>query len=106
MPNKLTQLINEEKPVIINPMTDGNEKIREQVEEELKDQDFEHGEHGLITAVRFVEFAGKKFRLERTDPHGFWSVKLSKGQVPSPLQGSFTSVEQASRAVQHYANSK
>ncbi len=103
--NKLTKLIREDA-VLENPTTDGNEKWREEVEEELKDQDFEHGEMGLITSIRHVKCKGSTFRLERKDPHGFWYVKPNRGQLPKELSGAFTSVDQATRVVEHYANSK
>lgn len=45
---------------------------------------------------------GNHINLKRTDPFGFWSVHYEKGQVPSNLQGNYTSAEEARQATLGY----
>lgn len=49
---------------------------------------------------------GNTVRVEARDPYGHWYVKWYKGAPPSSLDGSYTSAEQAIRAVQAYVGNE
>lgn len=42
--------------------------------------------------------------VRRTDPYGFWHCQYEKGAVPEELTGSFTSFDEAKKAVEIYFN--
>lgn len=66
--------------------------------------------------MQFEEFTGdkdlssdRKFVLDknvlhvrRTDPYGFWHCSYERGPVPEDLRGSYTSFDEAKRAVESY----
>lgn len=52
---------------------------------------------------RMVELkTGNKVFLRREDPFGFWYFSYERGKVPADLQGAFTTVSLAERALTHY----
>ena len=122
-PNKLTAMIDElidktttdekSKPrgpfkaEVVNPMTDGNQHLRE--------KDEEQGEHEEVTRVhsqsihsvtgtRHIRVGDKQFKLVRRDPYGFWYVTVSKGKVPMELRSAYTNVPDAEKTITQYVN--
>lgn len=56
---------------------------------------------------RFLEIDGNKIFFRYTDPYGFISLSIEKGQLPTVLKtASYTSLDQAYTAVQNYLNNK
>lgn len=56
---------------------------------------------------RYIDIGDNKIFLRFTDPFGFVSLSIEKGQLPSYLKtASFTSLDQAYVAVQNYLNNK
>lgn len=49
---------------------------------------------------------GNKIIFQRTDPYGFWTVHHERGQMPSKLNGHYTSYDRALVAVQAYLQEK
>jgi len=119
---KLTQLIDEgiaedqqspekipHKAVIVNPMTDGNEDLREDEPEGEKEiitrSSVTSGMTiGIATGIRHVTVGDRQFKFTRRDPFGFWYISTSKGRLPDSLTGVYTSVSEAEKAVTTYVN--
>lgn len=55
--------------------------------------------------VKFRTHDGQIFKLYCTDPYGFWYIKPIKGMTPEKLSGSYTSLNQAERALEGYMKS-
>jgi hypothetical protein len=56
---------------------------------------------------RELDIGGNKIYFRYTDPYGFISLAIDKGQLPTYLkQASFTSFDQALVAVKNYLNNK
>lgn len=51
---------------------------------------------GLRTEVPYLDNTAI---IEKKGPYGFWFVRLERGQNPKHFEGSFTSVEEAKKAV-------
>lgn len=99
--NKLTKLIME------NPMTDGNEHLRDPEEPiefivTIADQEKQAG----VTSVRVCTYGDKTFRLERRDPYGFWTIIPGQGQLPEKLKQRYTTQTDAARDLETYLRSK
>lgn len=45
---------------------------------------------------------GNQIFCEAGGPYGFWKVTYSKGVPPAKLRGTYTTFDQANRAVQNY----
>lgn len=52
--------------------------------------------------MHVIRIDHNKLILERTDPYGFWVIHYEKGQLPEKLKGSYTSYEEAKKAVTLY----
>jgi len=114
---KLTQMIEEQtnapvipnhplKAKVINPLSDGNQHLREVPEGEVEEITRTPGtkKYG-ITNHRLVEIGERRFRLNCHDPYGFWYIVPQTGGVlPDKLKGSFTSVLEAEKALTVYIN--
>ncbi len=59
------------------------------------------GDKDLSTDRKFV-LDKNVLHVRRTDPYGFWNCRYEKGDVPEELKGSFTSFDEAKRAVENY----
>ena len=55
--------------------------------------------------VKFRDYNGQVFKIYCIDPYGFWHIKPTKGETPLKLSGSYTSFNQAERALDGYMNS-
>lgn len=56
---------------------------------------------------RYLDIGDNKIYFRFTDPYGFISLSIEKGQLPTYLKtASFTSLDQAHTAVQNYLNNK
>lgn len=56
---------------------------------------------------RSIDIGGNTIYLRATDPYGFVTLSIEKGQLPSHLKtATFTSFEYARIAVQNYLNNK
>ena len=44
--------------------------------------------------------SGNKLICTRTDPYGFWSISFERGAVPNELKGSYTTFNNAMRAIE------
>ena len=44
-----------------------------------------------------------KFILKAINGEGLWSIHRDKGQIPAPLQGRYTSIAKAQRAIDGHA---
>lgn len=47
-----------------------------------------------------------KVRFEKRDPFGFWFISLEKGQFPEAMKGSYTSFDEATKAVKIWIHNK
>ena len=45
---------------------------------------------------------GNKIYLKKTDPFGFFKFNLERGQLPSWIQGEYTSITEAEKALDKY----
>lgn len=53
--------------------------------------------------VRVTEIDnGNSITATSTDPYGFWSLHLKKGQLPEKYRGSYTTFDQAEKAIAKY----
>ena len=116
MATKLTQIIDENiaedqanprvsvhLPKTVNPMTSGNEHLRDDGETVTRTPGAKDNE---ITGTRYVEIANRKFSLIRRNPYGFWYVQPEKGRTPRELSGVYTTVPDAEKAITVYINNK
>ena len=109
--SKLTQLIasqdsgavEEEKAVVTNPTTDGEQELLQEYTQEIESQD---GLDGVVNAFRRVKIGGSEFRLERRDPYGLWTVVPRHGTCPEALSGQYTNSTEAVKAIELYVNTK
>lgn len=53
---------------------------------------------------RTITYKGTTFNVFASDPYGLWTVKIPKKQTPVALQGSYTSLDEAEKAIILYAN--
>lgn len=87
---------------MINPLSDGNEHLREP-EEHIERHTIRPAEE-VVTATRFIEAEGKKWKIERKDPHGFWNI-ISPGRVVNPFKDrKYTTAKLCEHAIEHYTN--
>lgn len=56
--------------------------------------------------VRRVTAEGSDFLLEREGQSGFWHIRREHGQVPASLQGAYTDIQRAEKAIQVYLTNK
>jgi hypothetical protein len=56
--------------------------------------------------VRTYDVGNNKINITRHDPFGFWRISYQRGAVPSQLDGQYTSIEEARRAVEAYLAEK
>jgi hypothetical protein len=59
-----------------------------------------------IPNVRLYPVGNNVLRATRTDPYGFVSVSYERGQVPEELKGSYTSFEEARKAIVKYIDNR
>jgi hypothetical protein len=56
-----------------------------------------------VTSTREIPLDnGNTLYLKRTDPFGFFVFSLAKGNIPKWMQGNYTSLSEAQKAVQQY----
>lgn len=51
---------------------------------------------------RIFSVGKNKLRVKKSDPYGFWNCSYEKGITPEELSGSFTSFEEARKAIENY----
>jgi hypothetical protein len=56
--------------------------------------------------VREIPFLNNKARLKREDPFGFVYISYERGQVPEELKGSYTSFDEARKALGTYLQNR
>lgn len=55
---------------------------------------------GEVTSIREIIIEGERFEARCSDPYGLWKVKpLKGGALPKELEGTFTSLTEAEKAV-------
>lgn len=82
---KLTQMI--------NPMTDGNEHLRKESEDEE------------VFSTRLINQDDKTlFVVEAVNPEGHWRIVPTKGKLPEELKGKYTTQTVAKRTIEAYLN--
>ena len=59
------------------------------------------GDKDLATDRKFI-LDKNVLHVRRTDPFGFWHCSYEKGGMPEELQGSYTSFDEARKAVEGY----
>jgi hypothetical protein len=59
-----------------------------------------------LSLDRTFEVGNNVLHVKRSDPFGFWTCSYEKGPVPEVLSGSYTSFQEAEKAVLAYLNSK
>ncbi len=75
-----------------NPKTDGFIGEFEQLSEEQ-------------TGIRILETEdGKRFDVISEDPHGLFRIISKKGRLPERLEGHWTSLYLAEKAIERYLN--
>lgn len=105
--NKLTELIMEEKLVVENPTTDGNEHLRDQEEPlEFLVTIVDQEKQGGVTSLRICTYGSETYRLERKDPYGFWHIVSGKGALPEKLKQHYTSAELAAKDLELYLKTR
>jgi hypothetical protein len=56
-----------------------------------------------LRRTREVDFGdNNKLLVKCTDPYGFWSIHYQKGEVPQALQGTYTTFDEAMKAIKTY----
>jgi len=91
--HKLTEMIHSTPLTITNPRTDG-----ETVEEFDEDT---AGKRYITTTT------GQKFVAVSDMQFGLWTVKPAKGgHTPAQLQGRFTSISEAEKAIHNYIRNR
>lgn len=53
---------------------------------------------------RQVEEGGRTFLVKPVDPFGFWYISLPKGKTPNDLNGAYTSLLEAEKAIKNYVD--
>lgn len=56
--------------------------------------------------VRIRDVGNNKIRMERKDPYGLVSLSFERGPLPDWLKGTYTSFDEASKAVDSYIKNK
>jgi hypothetical protein len=56
--------------------------------------------------LRIREVGNNKIRMERKDPYGFVYLSYERGPLPEELKGSYTSFDEANKAVDVYIRNK
>lgn len=64
------------------------------------------GDKDLANERLVVFNDGQKFSAIRTDPYGFWSIKWERGRTPKIFDQSFTTIDEALKAIERYRASK
>ena len=59
-----------------------------------------------LSDERMFDLGNNKLTAFRTDPYGYWELKLARGRLPEELSGKFTSFELVKNAVHLYMNNK
>ena len=91
-----------EKSKMINPMSDSNAHLRDELSEVSHEKYVPQEE---ITATRWVEIDNHKWKIERKNPYGSWTVVPPKGfSLPIQLSGKYTSALDLQRAIEKYVN--
>ena len=80
---------------IKNPKTEGFEDFELFDTSDTEEDDNEIGS-------RWMEHGGKEYKFVFKDPYGHCFVQVKKGRVPDDLNGAYTSVQEAERAVYQY----
>lgn len=65
------------------------------------DKEFENGGR-----LRTIDIGNNTVSIICEDPYGFWRVKLTKGNLPEKLKGSYTSFDMALRDVNLWLKDK
>ncbi len=67
----------------------------------------DHNSDKDLANIRVLDLDnGNKIRVTREDPFGFWYVSYEKGQIPEHLKGSYTSFDEAKKAINSYLTNK
>ena len=91
---------------MINPKTDGNEHLRETMDEVVERHVVRPAEE-IVTDHRFVEAGKKKYKIVRKDPHGYWTVvQTGKEPLPVELQGKWTLPRDLEKKIAWYVNTQ
>jgi len=71
----------------------------------LIDPEIDTDEDKDLPLERRMEGPGKVAVIYPTDPHGFWRVRMEKSKiVPRQLEGCYTGIGEAEKAVNAYFN--
>ena len=67
----------------------------------------DHDSDKDLANIRILDLDnGNKIKVTREDPYGFWYVSYEKGQIPESLKGSYTSFDEAQKAINTYLINK
>jgi len=55
---------------------------------------------------RTLKLDNNTVHIRKSDPYGFWSISMERGQIPHKLKGHYTSFTEAEKAIMHYLNEK